>query len=119
MAILDAPQSNLDKTVRVFDSFYNIDISIPVAQYDIVRSYFVKVCSSLDVADNFTELLFRISALTNQDVMMLLESLQGTNRIQMNGLLAYYLNSIRSKTTLYGISNTPKPNPSVQRNVVL
>lgn len=116
---VDASGSNLDQSVRIFDSFYNIDLVIPADRYEIVRSYFVKVTSSYNVAENFTQLLFRIAQLTGTDVMVLLGNLQGTTKVQMNGLLAYYLNSIKSKTTLYGIGSSPQPNPSIQRNVVL
>jgi hypothetical protein len=37
----------------------------------------------------------------------------------MNKVICYYLNSFKSKTALYGISSVPRPNESVQRNIVL
>jgi hypothetical protein len=33
--------------------------------------------------------------------------------------MIYYLNNIKSKTALYGISVIPQPNENVQRNIIL
>ena len=38
--------------------------------------------------------------------------------INVNSLLCYYLNSFKSKVSLYGITVIPQPNPVVARNVV-
>jgi hypothetical protein len=38
--------------------------------------------------------------------------------MEMDQTLAYYLNSFKSKTSLYGIAQLPRPNLPVARNVV-
>lgn len=116
--IIDAPRSQLDNTVRVFDSFYKFDMVVDGNQYDIVQAYFTEVCKSSDVAKNFTTTLFRIASITGENIPTLLEYLQGTSKTETTALMAYYLNSIKSKTTLYGVSNTPLPNQTVQRNII-
>jgi hypothetical protein len=117
--IVDGPRTQLDNTVRVFDSFYNFDISINANEYEIVRSYFMSVSENADIADNFTTMLFRISSITDQPALILLEYIQGTTKLETTALMAYYLNSIKSKTTLYGVTTTPVPNENIQRNVVI
>jgi hypothetical protein len=117
--IVDGPRTNLDKTVRVFDSFYNFDININANEYEVVRSYFMSVSDNSDTADNFTTMLFRIASITGEDALTLLGYIQGTSKLETTALMAYYLNSLKSKTTLYGISSTPIPNENVQRNVVV
>lgn len=116
--IIDAPRSHLDDTVRVFDQFYNFDIVVSANQYEIVYSYFYDLNKSKDIARNFTTILFRIASITGEDVLKLLEYLTGSTNIEVNGILLYYLNSLKSKTTLYGINVEPVPNQSVQRNIV-
>ena len=116
--IIDAPRNNLDKTVRVFDQFYNFDLVVNASQYEIIYSYFYSV-NNKTIATNFTALLFRIAAVTGEDVMTLLNDITGKEKLNANATLTYYLNSIKSKTTLYGLSSVPQPNQSVQRNVVV
>lgn len=118
--IVDGPRTQLDKTVRVFDSFYNYEASIDASTYEIVRSYFYSVSENSDIAENFTSMLFRIATVTNEAPLTLLSYLQGTNnKLETTALMAYYLNSLKSKTTLYGVSVIPTPNENVQRNVVI
>ena len=38
--------------------------------------------------------------------------------VQVNAEMAFYLNLLKSKTALYGVSNVPTPNQSVQRNII-
>lgn len=117
--IVDGPRTQLDNSVRVFDSFYNFESTIDASTYEIVKSYFMSVSENTDVADNFTAMLFRISSITGEEALTLLGYLQGTTKLETTALMAYYLNSLKSKTTLYGVSATPVPNENVQRNVVV
>lgn len=116
--IIDGPRSQLDTTVRVFDSFYNYEAAVNADAYEIVNSYFKSVCANTSIANNFTAMLFRIVSLTGQDAMTLLDNIQGTTKLETTAMMAYYLNSLKSKTTLYGVSVVPSPNETVQRNIV-
>lgn len=121
MAIIDSPKTALDNTVQIFDQFYNFSASVNASEYDIVYSYFESVCSSTNVAQNFTTFLFRISSITEIPVMQLLENIRSNSnsKLELNAVIAYYLNSFKTKTSLYGISVVPQPNQAVQRNVVV
>lgn len=116
---IDAPRSQLDNTVRVFDQFYNFDLVVDANQYEIIYSYFYEVSASKSIAKNFTTMLFRIASITKENPMNLLGYITGSNKIETTGLMAYYLNSIKSKTVLYGISVEPTPNQTVQRNIIV
>jgi hemolysin activation/secretion protein len=116
--LLDEPKSSLDKTVRLYDQFYNFDLVVDGNQYDIVYSFFLERSQSQNIAKNFSLILFRISSTTGENVLDLLEYLRKTNKLEVNALLAYYLNTARSKTTLYGVTNIPVPNEFVQRNIL-
>lgn len=120
MITYNEPQSQLDRTVKVFDQFYNVDVNVAADTYEIVYSYFESVTSSKNVAKNFSAVLFAIAQQTGLKVMELLDNIKGVNnRLELDATMAYYLNSIKSKTTLYGVSVLPAPNQQVQRNVLI
>lgn len=109
-----------DQTVRIFDNFYSTKLVVPAAEYDIVLGYFKQTCESIIVAENFTSLLFKIAQEGGYNVLSLLEILKGANNtLEMNKIICYYLNTFKSRASLYGIGIVPKPNQAVLRNVVL
>jgi hypothetical protein len=116
--ILDT-RNNMDQTVRIFDSFYSFNLVVPGNQYDIVHSYFIGVCATKTIANNFTAVMFRIAQDTGIPVLDLLDQIKGKTKMELNQVLAYYLNSFKSKTSLYGIAIIPKSNQPVARNIVL
>jgi hypothetical protein len=108
-----------DPTVRVFNNFYNFDLRVGADQYEVVYSYFRSMCSTDGVAKTFAETLFRVSNITQTDVMELLENIQGKTLMEVQLVLAYYLNTLSdTKTVLYGINTPLTPNEKVQRNIV-
>lgn len=113
-------RNSLDQTVRIFDLFYAVDLIVNPDEYDIIHGYFTSVCETKTIAENFTTVLFRISTETGINALVLLDELKGSgNKLQMNKKMCYYLNSLKSKTSLYGVSVVPLPNVPVARNVVL
>jgi hypothetical protein len=115
--ILDT-RTSLDQTVRIFDSFYAFDLQVNAGDFDIIYGYFRTVCATQNIAGNFTAVFFRIAQETGIPVLELLSTIQGTNALQMNKVISYYLNSFKSKTSLYGIATTPPPNQFVARNII-
>ena len=111
-------RTSLDQTVRIFDSFYSFNTIINATDYDIVHSYFLSVCTTKNIAANFTAVFFRVAQNTGVGVLDLLDQIRGTKKTEMNQVLAYYLNSFKSKTSLYGIAVIPKANQPVSRNIV-
>jgi hypothetical protein len=123
MASVNYTNYNIDQTVRVFDTFYDYDVNIPVGDYDIVNSYFKSVMTTRQAADNFTVSLFRVAQDTNIPALTLLQSFQAGNTNNNPGLslninMAYYLNSIRNRATLLGVGIPVAPNFYAARNVV-
>ena len=115
--ILDQ-RTSMDQTVRIFDSFYAITLNINGNEYDIVHGYFLSVCTTKNIANNFTAVLFRVAQETGIDALELLDQIKGKKKMEMNQIFAYYMNSFKSKTSLYGIGTIPKPNLPVARNIV-
>ena len=118
MAKIIDSRTALDRTVKIFDDFYNFSLKVPADEYDIVYSYFKGICASTQIAANFTVFLFKISQETGIPTVTLIENLKGKTNLQVNQLMAYYLNSFKSKTTMYGISIVPQASQPVARNIV-
>ena len=118
MARIIDERTSTDLTVKIFDDFYSFNMVVNGNEYDIVNSYFKSVCGTKTIAGNFTSFLFRISQETGIPVLDLLGQIQGTNKLQMNQIVSYYLNSFKSKTSLYGVSTVPQSNQPVARNIV-
>ena len=113
-------QESTDKTVRIFDNFYSTQLVVNANDYGVIYAFFQGVTDNTKIAGNFTALLFRIAQEGGYNPMSLLDLLQGVEtKLQLNQVMAYYLNTFNLKSALYGIGILPKPNEAVQRNVVL
>ena len=119
MAKIIDSRTNLDQTVKIFDDFYGFNLVINASEYDVVHSYFVGVCSSKQAAENFTVYLFRISQETDIPVLTLLNYIKGLEKMEMNAVITYYLNTFKSKTSLYGFGVIPQPNVPIARNILI
>lgn len=108
----------VDQTVRIFNEFYNLELIINSNEYDIVHSFFIGNTDSVDVANSYTETLFRISNETGIDALTLLDSFQALDSMKIALTMAYYLNSFSNKTVMFGIDNLLVPNRQVERNIV-
>lgn len=120
MSTVNYTNYNQDQTVRVFDRFYDYDVNVPAAEYDVVYSYFLKEMGTKQAAGNFTVSLFRVAEETKIPALTLLKQFEGTigEDLNLNVSLAYYLNLIRSRATLLGVSRPVTPNAYAARNVI-
>jgi hypothetical protein len=117
MASVNAINTKTDLTVQIFDRFYGYEQQVPVDEYDAVLSYFKSVFESVEAAGNFTVSLFRVSQQSGIPVMNLLQQFQGQTAPQINLTLAYYLNGVRSSSTLLGINVPTQSNFYIARNI--
>lgn len=107
-----------DSTIRIFNEFYNVKLTVSANEYEIVNSFFRNYTTNEKVAISYTETLFRISNDTDIDVLTLLDSFQATDSMKITLTMAYYLNSLSDKKVLYGINNIISSNQIVQRNII-
>lgn len=118
MSTIRYPNANADTTVKIFDNFYNYEQQVPTEQYDTIFGYFKSLTSDTPTAAAFTSSLFQVAENSQTDVMVLFKQIQGQDALQVNITLAYYLNGIRSKSALLGVSTPTKPNFYAARNVL-
>lgn len=117
MSTVNYSNPKIDQTVRIFDEFYNYSADIPAQEYDAVYSFFRSVFGTAEAAGNFSVTLFRIAEESDTSVMTLLEQMQGLSQVELTLTMAYYLNSMRSPTTLLGLNSPVTPNYYAARNV--
>ena len=118
MATINYENTNLDQTVRVFDAFYEYDVDVPAAEYDVVNSFFKSTMTTRLAADNFTVSLFKVAQDTKIPALTLLQAFEGVSGMNLNVSMAYYLNTIRNRATLLGVGVPVTANFYAARNVV-
>jgi len=112
---------NIDRTIAIYDSFYAVSFTVEANKFDVVFSFFYETSKNKEIAGNFTVVLLRIAEFTNIDVLTLLNQIKGvaSEKLAITKQLAYYLNSFKSKTSLYGVGRIVSPNIPVSRNIVI
>lgn len=118
MSTVNAINPKLDLSVRIFDDFNNVIVEVDSNEYDVVNSYFESIFTATDAAANLTNTFFRISYATGISVQTLLAQVAGQNSIELTSTMAYYLNGMRSPSTLLGVSSPVTPNYYTARNVL-
>lgn len=119
MSTVNTANPKIDLSVRVFDNFYNYAEAVPANEYDVVNSYFESVMGTKAAAMNFTTALFRVANVSGVNVLTLLNQVQSSTQdaITLNLVMAYFLNGIRSPSTLLGVNTVATPNVFVARNI--
>ena len=110
--------TSLDQSVRIFDQFYKYDFAVPANEWDQIYSFFANKFTSDQAARYFATSLFQISVDTEIPVQELFESLSDQGSFELSLTMAYYINGLRSRTTLLGVNQVTKPNFYAARNVI-
>jgi len=118
MSTVNAINPRIDLTARIFDDFDNVVLEVDANEYDVVNSYFESIFVDTEDAANLTNTFFRISQETGVSVQILLNQVAGQTSMQVTSTMAYYLNGLRSPSTLLGVSNPVTPNYYTARNVL-
>lgn len=108
----------LDRTVQIFNDFYKFKLEVDTNSYDVVLSYFKSVFGNTRAAENFTVNFFQIAQNSGTDINDLLQEISGKDQIELTSTFSYYLNNLRSNSTLLGVSKPVTPNFYAARNVL-
>jgi hypothetical protein len=108
-----------DTTVKIFDSFYNYELEVDAATYDVVYSFFLTRFDDTVSAKNFTYSMFQVANNSNLNIIDLIEDMRSQNNLTITSTIAFYLNNLRSNSTLLGVGQVNLPNITAARNVLL
>ena len=117
MSTINYTNPRVDLTVRIFDEFYGWETVVPTNEYDAVLSFFQKEYKDTVAAKNFTVTLFKVAEDSGTPVMTLLDQINGRTGVELTAAMAYYLNRLRSASTLLGVDVVATPHPTVARNI--
>ena len=117
MGSVNSYNPSIDQTVQIFDRFYSYSANVPSQEYDAVYSYLRTQFGTANAAGNFAVTVFRIAEQSKIPVMDLLQQLEGLSSIELTLTLSYYLNNLRSSSTLLGLNQQVTPNYYVARNI--
>jgi hypothetical protein len=101
--------SGTTNTTRFFNNYFIPSYTVSSDTNDAIVSYFEQQTGSLESA--------RLLAQTV--INTILNEFQKLPTVQVNAILALYLNSTRVNTSLLGIKNTPRPNPYITRTILV
>ena len=118
MASINQSNPRQDRSVFLIDNFYKFSLSVDSNLYDTVLSFFKQRIDNDFAAKNFALNLFRISEDNNVPVVTLIEQIKDQNQLQLSQTFAYYLNNLRSNSTLLGVGAPVLPAKYAARNVV-
>jgi hypothetical protein len=118
MPTVNGPNPQVDLTVRVFDDFYSFEQQVPSNEFDAVYSYFASVYNTDEAALSFTTTMFRISQESKIPIINLLNSIADGDTVRLTSNICYYLNGLRSPSTLLGVQAVQPPNVWAARNVL-
>ena len=119
MSTVNYSNPTQDRTVYIFDKFYEFELSVDANLYDVIFSHFKRIFDNESAAKNFSLNLFRISESTGTPAIEILDNIRSQSQIELTATFAYYLNNLRSNTTLLGISAVSTPAFYAARNIVV
>ena len=85
---VNALNTNIDLSVRIFDIFYDYETFVNAEEYDVVYSYMRSVFTTDQAAGNFTVSLFRIAEETRTPDLDILQSIEGQDSIVVTKILS-------------------------------
>lgn len=117
MTSVNDPNRRIDTGSKVQRQFKDFPVNVESNQYDRVYSFFKKRFGSDVPAESFTDQLFRVAEVNQLSIDSLLNEFKKSSDTQISALLAYYLNTIRNKSTYLGVSSRLVPPVGVARNI--
>jgi len=105
--------------IRFVNDYTHIPVDFNSNEYEIVISFFKKAMKDPKTAENFTQSIFQVAARSGISPTSIVETMKGQTGLTLSSSLAYYLNGIRSNSTLLGVQGLGTPNFYTGRSVII
>lgn len=106
------------KTIKIFDNYSNIPITVEVATFDAMTAFFNSRGFEADAAESTAYVIIRQAILDNLNPFQLLDTLKGLNDVQLSDLITELLNYNRYKSSSLGSASAFTPSEEVVRNII-
>jgi len=107
-----------NSTVKFFDQYYEKPVELDNNILIAAKSFFEKRGFEGVGAELVASVILSQSKRDNINPIVVLDSLQGMNNVELSGLVAEVLNFNRFKTSNLGIYMNFSPPDEVQRNII-
>ena len=114
----DVQLSQDEKTKLFFNGYFDQEVVITGAEWDVVYSFFLKKTNNNpDAARSLSEAIITAADSNGDNPVDLIQELKQFDALNIDKVLALYLNESRRDTSLVGYSQTITPNKFVARNI--
>jgi len=107
------------KNLNVVTDFNTKAADVNGNEWDYILGFFNSAFKDPIAAEKFTQEIYQVGSQSGVNPLDIIKTMEGQTGIELNMSLAYYLNGIRSNTTLLGIHNIIKPNYYAGRSVLI
>lgn len=114
------PRTQNESSVEVrefFNKYFTHKVSFPVEQIDAVTAFFIKRNFDDVAAKTLTTVLLNQARIDNVDVFELLDTLKGTNDLELSSIVTEIFNSYREKSSLLGYKEIKQIETFDSRNI--
>jgi len=105
-------------TLKIFDTYTNVPISIDTATFDAVTGFFGSRGFGDDAASSMAYIIIKQAFQDGYNPFVLLDTLKGLNNIELSNLISEILNYNRFKTSSLGTASPFTPAEEVARNII-
>lgn len=115
---IEKKSDSADITKQYFDEYFDSPIQIDHSAMQIFKGYFEKRGFDSSSAETIATVINAQAKRDGINPLTLLDSLDGLNGFEINGLITEILNYYRFKTSSLGLYVTPTSSDEVQRNIL-
>ena len=110
--------SEESKTRTFFNGYFDQHVQITGVEWDLVYAFFLKHTENEDAANAMSEAIITAARSQNLNILDLIKDLEPFEGIELDQVLALYLNQTRRDTSLLGYSQPLTPNKYAARNIL-
>lgn len=112
-------KNNTEDQKKLFNNYFDTQINFTPSEVDAVIGYFLKRGFEQVAAVNTASVLLQQAEIDEVPVFQLLDTIKGTNEVELNNIIAQILNLNRSKTSMLGYRSSVTEELFDQRNIIV
>lgn len=107
-----------DEVKSFFNNYYNEPLTFPANQIDAIVGFFIRRGFDEQAAKSTSIVLLTQAKIENVNVFKLLDTLKGTDSLQLSQIITEIINSTRDKTSFLGYNIVNVEETFESRNII-